>query len=231
MFEHAAQHIQRRYGLSAERIKAGLIEREQIGSTGPGQGVAIPHARVDGVGSAVGLFIRAMYPFSFNAPDRRPVDEFILLVMPEEDHREHLELLADAARFFGERHFRLAARAAQAPNDVRRLLHPERLGSVIAQRTGAVTLVMMVDHPRSVAAPHVRDALDALAHGVQHVHLAYVEQPESLAAALLTEEGSGVVPCRRGNADLLLETRRYFADSTCTLRRDFSVERTTIVRF
>ncbi|WP_232448186.1 hypothetical protein [Burkholderia ubonensis] len=55
-----------------------------------------------------------------------------------------------------------------------RLLHPERLGSVIAQRTGAVTLVMMVDHPRSVAAPHVRDALDALAHGVQHVHLAYV---------------------------------------------------------
>ncbi|KVT50034.1 hypothetical protein WK53_11395 [Burkholderia ubonensis] len=61
--------------------------------------------------------------------------------------------------------------------------------------------------------------------------LAYVEQPESLADALLTEEGSGVVPCRRGNADLLLETRRYFADSTCTLRRDFSVERTTIVRF
>ncbi|KVP83642.1 hypothetical protein WJ96_25710 [Burkholderia ubonensis] len=91
-----------------------------------------------------------------------------------------------------------------------------------------MTLVMMVDHPRSVAAPHVRDAL---AHGVQHVHLAYVEQPESLADALLTEEGSGVVPCRRGNGDLLLETRRYFADSTCTLRRDFSVERTTIVRF
>ncbi|KVN91830.1 hypothetical protein WJ69_10520 [Burkholderia ubonensis] len=110
-------------------------------------------------------------------------------------------------------------------------MHPEQLGSVIAQRTGAVTLVMMVDHPRSVAAPHVRDALDALAHGVQHVHLAYVEQPESLADALLTEEGSGVVPCRRGNADLLLETRRYFADSTCPLRRDFSVERTTIVRF
>ncbi|PCE34301.1 amino acid kinase family protein [Burkholderia ubonensis] len=137
-----------------------------------------------------------------------------------------------------------------------RLLRPERLGSVIAQRTGAVTLVMMVeravlrelggdaslygltelaqwlaDHPRSVAAPHVREALDALAHGVQNVHLADIAQPESLVDALLTEEGSGVVLCRRGNADLLLETRRYFADTAYALRRDFSVERKTIVRF
>ncbi|WP_421741806.1 PTS sugar transporter subunit IIA [Burkholderia ubonensis] len=128
LLEHAAQHIHSCYGFSAERIKARLIEREQIGSTDLGQGLAIPHARVGDVMAAVVFFSSSARcnPFSFNAPDRRPVDEFILLVMPEEDNREHLELLADAARFFGEHHFRLAVHAAQAPNDVRRLMQSMR---------------------------------------------------------------------------------------------------------
>ncbi|CAB3768597.1 acetylglutamate kinase [Burkholderia sp. MSh2] len=137
-----------------------------------------------------------------------------------------------------------------------RLLRPERLGSLFAQRTGAVTLVMMVngtllgelgelaglygiteleqwlaEHPAAAAAPCVRDALDALAHGVQNVHLADLGQPESLIDELLTEEGSGVVFCRRGNTDLLSETRRYFADSASVLRDGFSVEQKQVVRF
>ncbi|WP_249181685.1 acetylglutamate kinase [Burkholderia vietnamiensis] len=145
-----------------------------------------------------------------------------------------------------------------APDDAGqdRLLRPERLGSLVAQQTGAVTLVMMVErallrelgelaglygitelehwlaeHPAADAAPYVREALDALAHGVQNVHLADIGQPESLIDELLTEEGSGVVFCRRGNTDLLSETRRYFADSTCVLRDGFSVERKQVVRF
>nr|WP_244135559.1 acetylglutamate kinase [Burkholderia seminalis] len=145
-----------------------------------------------------------------------------------------------------------------APDDAGhdRLLRPERLGSLFAQRTGAVTLVMMADstllhelgelaglygimeleqwlaeHPAADAAPCVRDALDALAHGVQNVHLADVGQPESLIDELLTEEGSGVVFCRRGSTDLLSETRRYFADSACVLRDGFSVEKKPVVRF
>ncbi|RSB89240.1 amino acid kinase family protein [Burkholderia cenocepacia] len=145
-----------------------------------------------------------------------------------------------------------------APDDAGhdRLLRPERLGSLFAQRTGAVTLVMMVDsawlrelgeltglygiteleqwlaeHPAANAAPCVRDALDALAHGVQNAHLADIGQPESLIDELLAEEGSGVVFCRRGNTDLLSETRRYFADSACVLRDGFSVEQKPVVRF
>nr|WP_244107110.1 acetylglutamate kinase [Burkholderia sp. BCC0419] len=145
-----------------------------------------------------------------------------------------------------------------APDDAGhdRLLRPERLGSLFAQRTGAVTLVMMVgsallrelgelaglygiteleqwlaEHPAAEAAPCVRDALDALAHGVQNVHLADLGQPESLIDELLTEEGSGVVFCRRGNTDLLSEIRRYFADSACVLRDGFSVEQKPVVRF
>ncbi|WP_322082256.1 acetylglutamate kinase [Burkholderia sp. BCC1972] len=145
-----------------------------------------------------------------------------------------------------------------APDDAGHdhLLRPERVGSLLAQRTGAVTLVMMVDstllhelgelaglygiteleqwlaeHPAADAAPCVREALDALAHGVQNVHLADLGQPESLIDELLTEEGSGVVFCRRGNTDLLSETRRYFADSACVLRDGFSVEKKPVVRF
>ncbi|MBJ9696538.1 acetylglutamate kinase [Burkholderia cenocepacia] len=145
-----------------------------------------------------------------------------------------------------------------APDDAGRdcLLRPERLGSVLAQHTCAVSLVMMVDkgllrelgdlaglygiteleqwlaeHPAAHAAPCVRDALDALAHGVQNVHLADIGQPESLIDELLTDEGSGVVFCRRGNTDLPSEIRRYFADSACVLRDGFSVERKPVVRF
>ncbi|MDI9681892.1 PTS sugar transporter subunit IIA, partial [Burkholderia cenocepacia] len=59
LFDLVAHHVARDSGVSAERIRAELIKREQLGSTGLGQGVAIPHARVDGIGSAVALFVRA----------------------------------------------------------------------------------------------------------------------------------------------------------------------------
>ncbi|MFJ1211414.1 PTS sugar transporter subunit IIA [Burkholderia pyrrocinia] len=122
LFDLAARTIARSSGVSAERIQAELTKREQLGSTGLGQGVAIPHARVEGLGSAVALFVRALYPFAFNAPDRKPAREFIVLVLPKEDDRAHLELLADAARCFSERPFRQASRDAQTPGEIHRLM-------------------------------------------------------------------------------------------------------------
>ncbi|AIO44221.1 PTS sugar transporter subunit IIA [Burkholderia cenocepacia] len=122
LFDLVAHHVARDIGVSAERIRAELIKREQLGSTGLGQGVAIPHARVDGIGSAVALFVRARYPFTFNAPDRKPVREFVVLVLPHADDRAHLELLADAARWFSERAIRQASRDAQTPDEIRRLM-------------------------------------------------------------------------------------------------------------
>lgn len=122
LFDVAARHIARGSGFSAERIKAELTKREQLGSTALGQGVAIPHARVGGLGSAVALFVRTLYPFAFNAPDCKPVREFIVLVLPQEDDRAHLELLADAARCFSERPFRQASRDALTPGEIHRLM-------------------------------------------------------------------------------------------------------------
>ncbi|WP_175845604.1 PTS sugar transporter subunit IIA [Burkholderia arboris] len=122
LFDLVARYIERSSGVSAERIRTELIKREQLGSTGLGQGVAVPHARVDGLGSAVALFVRALYPFTFNAPDRKPVREFIVLVLPQADDRAHLELLADAARCFSERPFRQASRDAQTPDEIHLLM-------------------------------------------------------------------------------------------------------------
>ncbi|CAD9217574.1 PTS system, fructose-specific IIABC component [Burkholderia cenocepacia] len=122
LFDLVACHVARGSGVSAERIGAELIKRERLGSTGLGQGVAIPHARVDGLGSAIALFVRARYPFAFNAPDSKPVREFIVLVLPHADDRAHLELLADAARWFSERAIRQASRDAQTPDEIHRLM-------------------------------------------------------------------------------------------------------------
>ncbi|WP_175869839.1 PTS sugar transporter subunit IIA [Burkholderia sp. BCC0397] len=122
LFDLVARHVARSNVVSAERIQAELIKREQLGSTGLGQGVAIPHARVAGLGSAAALFVRARYPFAFNAPDCKPVREFIVLVLPQADDRAHLELLADAARWFSERATRQASRNAQTPDEIHRLL-------------------------------------------------------------------------------------------------------------
>ncbi|CAB3753466.1 PTS fructose transporter subunit IIA [Burkholderia puraquae] len=122
LFDLVARYIERSSGVSAERIRTELIKREQLGSTGLGQGVAIPHARVDGLGSAVALFVRTLYPFAFNAPDRKPVREFIVLILPKADDRAHLELLADAARCFSDRPFRQASRDALTPDEIHRLM-------------------------------------------------------------------------------------------------------------
>ncbi|VWB62454.1 PTS fructose transporter subunit IIA [Burkholderia lata] len=122
LFDLVARYIERSSGVSAERIRTELIKREQLGSTGLGQGVAIPHARVDGLGAAAALFVRALYPFAFNAPDRKPVHEFIVLILPKEDDRAHLELLADAARCFSDRAFRQASRDALTPNEIHQLM-------------------------------------------------------------------------------------------------------------
>ena len=122
LFDLVARQIERSNGVAAERIRTELIKREQLGSTGLGLGVAIPHARVDGPRSAVALFVRAQYPFTFNAPDSKPVREFIVLILPKQDDRAHLELLADAARCFSERAFRQASRDAQTPDEIHQLM-------------------------------------------------------------------------------------------------------------
>jgi len=82
-----------RIGADSAAVLAGLNEREQLGSTGFGQGVAIPHAKIDGLEQIYGLFARLSDPVDYKAIDGRPVDLVFLLLSPPDAGAEHLKAL------------------------------------------------------------------------------------------------------------------------------------------
>ena len=87
-----------RLGLDPAAIVAGLNEREQLGSTGFGQGVAIPHAKIDGLPEIYALFARLGEPVDYKAIDGRPVDLVFLRLSPPGAGAEHLKALAAISR-------------------------------------------------------------------------------------------------------------------------------------
>lgn len=86
----------------SRQILEGLCAREKLGSTGLGHGVAIPHARLEGLDHPVGVMIRLADPVDFDAADREPVDLLFALVVPEAATEEHLQLLSQIAELFGD---------------------------------------------------------------------------------------------------------------------------------
>jgi len=87
-----------RLGQDAAVILASLAEREQLGSTGFGQGVAIPHGKIEGLGRIYGLFARLAEPVDYKSIDGRPVDLVFLLLSPPDAGAEHLKALAAVSR-------------------------------------------------------------------------------------------------------------------------------------
>ncbi|WP_050928957.1 PTS sugar transporter subunit IIA [Aestuariivita boseongensis] len=86
------------YGLPADRTVEALLERESLGPTGVGHGVALPHARLPGLTSVAGTFVLLEKPIDFGAVDRQPVDIAFALFAPEEAGVEHLKALALVSR-------------------------------------------------------------------------------------------------------------------------------------
>jgi nitrogen PTS system EIIA component len=85
-------------GLDPREIGERLAERERLGSTGFGQGVAIPHGKIDGLGQVVGLFAKLERPLDFGAVDGLPVDLVFVLLSPPEAGVDHLKALARVSR-------------------------------------------------------------------------------------------------------------------------------------
>lgn len=85
-------------GLDAKPLFDALMERERLGTTGVGAGIAIPHAKVEGLDRIVGLFAHLDPPIDFDALDDRPVDLVFLLLAPEGQGADHLKALARIAR-------------------------------------------------------------------------------------------------------------------------------------
>jgi len=92
---HRAGQITR---LPDRRIFETLLEREKLGSTGMGQGIAIPHGRVPGIQKMTGLFAQLDHPVDFDAMDDQPVDLVFLLLAPEDAGADHLKALARVSR-------------------------------------------------------------------------------------------------------------------------------------
>jgi PTS system nitrogen regulatory IIA component len=99
-------------GTSAEDILAGLLAREAMGSTGIGDGVAIPHCRLSQCTAVCGALIRLQDPVDFDAVDRQPVDLVFVLLAPEHDPEQYLQALAMLAERLNRPAFRQALRAA-----------------------------------------------------------------------------------------------------------------------
>ena len=96
--QELSQHAARLTGLPERELFEALLQRERLGSTGIGDGIAIPHGRMPGADRLIGIFARADKPIDFEALDGQPVDIVFVLIAPEGAGADHLKALARVAR-------------------------------------------------------------------------------------------------------------------------------------
>ena len=100
LFHDIGEMAETCYGLKPSAVIDALIDRENLGPTGVGHGVALPHARLAGVDDVKGIFLRLEKPLNFDAVDRQPVDLVFALIAPENAGVDHLKALALVSRTF-----------------------------------------------------------------------------------------------------------------------------------
>lgn len=102
------------YGVDLSATLESTLERERLGSTGVGEGVAIPHARLKGLKAPAAVLALLDPPINFEAPDGRPADIVVLLLSPEEAGADHLKALARISRLLRRQDIRDGLRAARS---------------------------------------------------------------------------------------------------------------------
>jgi PTS system nitrogen regulatory IIA component len=115
LFQELAARAAVLTGLPERRIFETLIERERLGSTGMGQGIAIPHGHFAGIERMTGMFVRLDAPIDFDAMDDQPVDLVFLLLAPEGAGADHLKALARVSRLLRNQPVCEKLRAAAKP--------------------------------------------------------------------------------------------------------------------
>lgn len=111
----AAAHVNQ---LKSREVLHHLIRREKLGSTAVGHGVALPHARLNGITKPIGVLVQLNRPIDFDAPDDEPVDLLFGLLIPEDASDEHLHTLAMLAENFGMESFREKLRHADNTDEL-----------------------------------------------------------------------------------------------------------------
>ena len=112
LFEQVGLLFENNHGIARSLVFDSLFARERLGSTGLGQGVAIPHGRIKGLKDALGAFVRLGQPVPFDAPDGKAVNLLFVLLVPEQATEKHLQILSELAQMFSDRALREAMAAA-----------------------------------------------------------------------------------------------------------------------
>lgn len=106
VFEQAGLLFENNHQIARGQVFDSLFAREKLGSTGLGQGVAIPHGRVKGLKNAVGVLVRMKSAIPFDAPDGQNVSLIFILMVPERATDMHLQILSELAEMFSDKAFR-----------------------------------------------------------------------------------------------------------------------------
>ena len=111
--------------LSLEPLLDVLLEREKLGSTGIGDGVAIPHGKIPGIDAVVAVFARSAEGIDFESMDNKKAHLFFLLVAPENSTGDHLKALAKISRLMKEPQFRMDLMEAKSREEILRAFSEE----------------------------------------------------------------------------------------------------------
>ncbi|HEY1614156.1 MAG TPA: PTS IIA-like nitrogen regulatory protein PtsN [Rhizomicrobium sp.] len=130
LLQELSVHAAKITGIAERRIFETLVERERLGSTGMGQGIAIPHGRIAALPKINGLFARLDTPVAYEAVDDQPVDLVFLLLAPETAGADHLKALARVSRLL---------RNQSACEKLRAATRPEVLFALLTEPTNGGT--------------------------------------------------------------------------------------------
>lgn len=122
IFEQAGLLYENNQQIARNLVFDSLFAREKLGSTGLGQGIAIPHGRIKGLKAAAGALIRMRSAVPFDAPDGQNVGLVFVLLVPERATDEHLQILSELAQMFCDRVFREKLLNAATPDELLQLI-------------------------------------------------------------------------------------------------------------
>jgi PTS system nitrogen regulatory IIA component len=123
VFERVGLLFENNRQIARSTVFDSLFAREKLGSTGLGQGVAIPHGRIAKLRDATAAFVKTSTPIPFDAPDGLPVNMIFVLLVPERATDLHLQILGELAQMFSDPKFRDQLNACNDPATIHELFY------------------------------------------------------------------------------------------------------------
>ena len=123
VFERVGLLFENNQQIARSQVFDSLFAREKLGSTGLGQGVAIPHGRIAKLRDATAAFVMTTHPIPFDAPDGQPVNMIFVLLVPERANDLHLQILGELAQIFSDSQFRARLLACKDTASIHQLFY------------------------------------------------------------------------------------------------------------